>query len=274
MVCRTYDRAVVPQHAPGRNVRDEGPLLFARYAYPPNQLGYCGPGDHRALLEYGAAGVVDPGLAELARGFSGAWPYLELIARVTGVGDPLDRRVVEAYWVGNRLLDKVDMASFGASLTERFRRHGGRAWGHLAEAVPAGAVPHHSFHVFGVYPWLGLLGSGRDEHPLKVLDRCRVRWGRVVAVQGDQVVVRSRRLTWDGTRLDLGAPEMEAATCAVGGTGFVGALEAGEWVALHWHWVCDRLASGQLAALRHYTARQLAISNDQLRARVTVPALA
>ena len=37
-----------------------GPLLFARYAYPPNERGYCGPADSRALLEYGAAGVVNP----------------------------------------------------------------------------------------------------------------------------------------------------------------------------------------------------------------------
>jgi hypothetical protein len=32
-------------------------------------------------------------------------------------------------------------------------------------------VPHHSFHVFGVYPWVGLLGSDRGETPLHVLDR-------------------------------------------------------------------------------------------------------
>ena len=36
-----------------------GPLLFVRYAYPPNVLGYCGPADHEALHQYGAAGVVD-----------------------------------------------------------------------------------------------------------------------------------------------------------------------------------------------------------------------
>ena len=27
-----------------------GPVLFARYAYPPNALGYCGPDDPAALL--------------------------------------------------------------------------------------------------------------------------------------------------------------------------------------------------------------------------------
>jgi hypothetical protein len=185
-----------------------GPLLFSRYAYPPNQLGYCGPADHQALLEYGAVGLVDRGLVQLAQGFAGAWPYLELIAHATGIGDPLDRRVVEAYWVGNALLDRVDMLTFGNSLMDRFRRRSGSAWGHLAEAIPAGAVPHHSFHVFGVYPWVGLLGEGRKvDHPLRVLDRCRIRWGRVVAAEGNEVVVPA---------IDLGRPAAQPGCSTAG----------------------------------------------------------
>ena len=33
-----------------------GPLLFARYAYPPNALGLCGTEETRLLLEYASAG--------------------------------------------------------------------------------------------------------------------------------------------------------------------------------------------------------------------------
>jgi hypothetical protein len=252
---------------PGPPPDVRGPLLFARYAYPPNQLGYCGPADNRALLEYGAASVVDRGLAQLAQAFSGAWPYLELIAAANGIADPLDHRVVEAYWVGNRLLAGVDMASFGNSLLDRFRRRSGPGWSHLAEAVPAGAVPHHSFHVFGVYPWVGLLRSGASQHPLRVLDRCRIRWGRVLAVHREEVVVRSRPLAWDGARLALGPPTTETATASSGGLGFVADVAPGEWVSLHWDWVCDRLSGRQLAALRHFTLRQLAITNGQLAGR-------
>ncbi len=242
----------------------EGASLFARYAYPPNELGYCGPPDHRALLEYGAAGVVDPGLVQLARGFDGAWPYLELIAGETGIRSPLDRRVVEAYWIGNDLLDRIDMSSFGSSLTDRFRRRAGSSFGFLEEHVPAGAVPHHSFHVFGVYPWVGLLGSDRGETPLFVLDRCRIRWGTIVALEVDQAVVRYRPLIWDGTALALGAPQLETVTRAVSGIGFVPDLTAGDDVALHWGWICDRLSASQLRNLRAYTARQLMITNHRV----------
>jgi Family of unknown function (DUF6390) len=75
-----------------------GPLLFARYAYAPNALGYCGADEPRTLLEYGDAKESDRGLAELARTFEGAWPYLQLIASANRIEDPLDPRVVDAYW--------------------------------------------------------------------------------------------------------------------------------------------------------------------------------
>lgn len=238
-----------------------GPVLFARFAYPPNALGYCGPDDHGALLEYGAAGVSDGGLRGLARGFDGAWPYLELIAAANGIADPLDRRVVEAYWVGNVLLDRVSPRLLGASLTERFRGRVGRRWDRLVEPVPAGARPHHNFHVFAVYPWLGLLREGVVEQPLHVLDRCRIRWGRVVAVAGDRVAVSSQPLVWDGGRLGLGPERLEWATAAVDGTGFVPDLRPADYVALHWDWVCDRLSRAQHAALCRWSAAQLDVVN-------------
>jgi hypothetical protein len=239
--------------------------LFARYAYPPNERGFCGSADHRELLDYGAAGVVDPGLRQIARSFTGPWPYLKLIAGAAGIADPFDHRVVEAYWIGNDLLDRVDMARFGNALMDRFRRVAGASWGHLAEAVPAGAVAHHSFHVFGVYPWVGLLASYRGGHPLHILDRCRIRWGRVVAVEGDQVVVRFQPLTWDGATVGLGAPELETATRSIEGTGFVPDLQPDDWVALHWGWVCDRLTRRQVVNLRRFTHRQLEITNSRVR---------
>jgi len=240
-----------------------GPTLFARYAYPPNERGSCGPPQHRELFEYSVAGEVDGGLHLLARQFAGAWPYLEFIAGVSGIADPLDHRVVEAYWLGNDLLDRIDMTTFGNALMDRFRRQMGRSWPHLAEAIPAGVVPTHSFHVFHVYPWVGLLGNGRGE-PLEVLQRCRIRWGRVVRVDGDQVVVRSRPLVFDGRRLELGPPELEVATCGLGGVGPVTGLQPGEWVGLHWGWVCDRLRPAQLTSLRALTVRHLRIANERV----------
>jgi hypothetical protein len=248
---------------PGVGPTRSGPTLFARYAYPPNERGSCGPPQHRILFEYSIADSDDPGLLQLARQFSGAWPYLEFIAGVSGIDDPLDHRVVEAYWLGNPLLDRIDLVTVGNALMDRYRRQMGRSWTHLAEVIPSGVVPTHAFHVFQVYPWVGLLGNGRGE-PLEVLQKCRIRWGQVVHTGVDQVTVRSRPLRYEDGRVSLGEPALEVVTSGLGGVGPAVALRPGEWVGLHWGWVCDRLTVRQLESLQRLTRRHLTIANDQL----------
>ena len=240
----------------------DGPLLFARYAYPPNELGYCGGEDHRALLEQTSAGVVDGDLRQRLREFEGAWPYLELIAAANHLDDPLDAQVVEAYWLGSRLLERVGPALLAGSLDERFRRRAGRSWPALVEAIPNGALPHHSFHVLGIYPFVGLLRSGVVSEPLHVLDRCRIRWGRVLAVVDNTAVVESQPLEWDGHRLVLGAVRDEMAVTGEGTVRLIRELAPGDWCSLRWDWVCDRLKPAQVRSLRHYTQTQLAAVND------------
>jgi Family of unknown function (DUF6390) len=231
-----------------------GPLLFARYGCPPNERGLCGPADNAALRGYALAGQSGPDLARLARGFAGAWPYLQLIAAANGIADPLDASVVEAYWVGNSLLESVRVADYGALLDERFRGAAGRDWEQIAGSIPAGALPHHSFHVFCVYPWTGLLREGRTQPSLHVLDSCRIGWGRVATT--DPLTVVRRPLAWDGRVLGFGP----SAPCQVA-PGLVTGLQPGEWVSLHWDSVCDRLSPGQLRSLRRYTARHLRLAN-------------
>jgi hypothetical protein len=241
-----------------------GLQMFVRYAYPPNLRGFCGPADVSALREYGTSGVVDAGLSELARAFTGPWPYLSMMAASAGMANPFDVRVVEAYWVGNDLLHGVDFATFGNRLESEFKGRAGAGWGHMAESIPAGALPHHSFHVFGVYPWVGLLAQTERGEPLEILDRCRIRWGRVVTSAGDTVVVRSRPLEYDGLQLSLGPLQLETVNQAVGGEGFIDPLQPGEWVSLHWDWVCERLPERRLRNLRRVTAHQLDITNRRL----------
>jgi hypothetical protein len=242
-----------------------GPLLFARYAYPPNALGYCGEDVPRTLLEYGDAHASDPGLAELARTFEGAWPYLTLIAGTSGIRDPLDPRVVEAYWVGNELLGRVDPAALARHVDDRFRRRIGRSWEHLLNAVSAGAVPHHCFHVFAVYPWLGLLRTGVVEEPLRVLDRCRTTPALVASVDGDRAQALLRPLVWNGRTLEVGTWTIRDVQWRDDGLAFVTPLP-GDWVSLHWDFVCDRLAPHAAVELDRANRRALRVVNNSASA--------
>jgi hypothetical protein len=245
--------------------RASGPVLFARYAFGPNRLGLCGPQDWRALLELGAAGADDRGLRELARGFEGAWPYLELVATASGITDPLDRRVVEGYWLGTGLADAVGPGLIGRSLEDRFRdRVAGDGWRWLATKPEAGARPVHAFHVLDILPTVGLMRDGRVDDVLRVMDSCRIRWGRVLEARDDELVVASPRLELVGGRLRLGAATLETARRSLDGVGFLADVRPGDVVSLHWDWACDRLDAGQLRALVRSTRRQVAIANQTI----------
>ena len=73
------------------------------------------------LIVVALAAHLGGGLRVLAQQFAGAWPYLQLIAGATGLPDPLDRRVVEAYWIGTPRLEQVGTRSVGDSMEDRFR---------------------------------------------------------------------------------------------------------------------------------------------------------
>jgi uncharacterized protein DUF6390 len=238
-----------------------GPLLFARYAYPPNALGLCGADVPRTLLEYANEHASDGGLAEAARTFDGAWPYLTLIAGANGISDPLDRRVVEAYWVGNELLDSVRPHALARHVDERFHGRLGRARDHVFDAVAAGAVPHHCFHVFAVYPWVGLMRTGIVDEPLRILDQCRTTRALVTSVGLETLDVLAQPLVWDGRTLRLGALTQRTVRWRQDGLAVVAEPRAGDVVSLHWDFVCDILTPTAARALDRATKRALAAVN-------------
>ncbi|WP_454789687.1 DUF6390 family protein [Mycolicibacterium lutetiense] len=233
-----------------------GYQLFTRYAFPPNELGYCGP----------AGPVVTPGgnsaeFASHAREFDGAWPYLHSIAEAVG-SDPLDAEVVRSYWVGGPLLDRVDPIVLLAQLRAAFQ---GQVTGGLdivsAAGTTAGAVlAHHSFHVFVVYPWIRFL----DRDPgtaLNVLQNCRIRWGTVAAVEDEHVVVESRPLVLDDSRLTIGETITERVRWSRDGRSLTDVPNAGDTVSAHWDWVCDTLTPGETTALADATRATLDLVN-------------
>jgi Family of unknown function (DUF6390) len=248
-------------------VAGSGGRLFARYAYAPNHLGYCGPADSAALAELASTGRTEADVRSVARRFSGAWPYLCVLAELAGIADPLDERVVRAYWTGSALLDQVDRPRFWRNLLDRIAAAGaGRYWAHLTPALISEAMPTHGFHVFGVYPWTRLLASANPGPALHVLDSCRIRWARVNAVSGDQATVLGRHLTWDGIALGLGPEVEDRVRLTEDGRAFVTGVAPGDWLAVHWDRGCERLTADELAPLRRWTDWQLAATNARLSA--------
>ncbi|MCV7441899.1 hypothetical protein H7K33_06660 [Mycobacterium paraense] len=233
--------------------------MFARYAYAPNALGYCGP-PLGATLRDGSVEEV----RRAATGFSGAWPYLRVLSELTGIADPLDYRLVESYWLGGGVGADLDPHDFIDALLAIIGPQAGRYWAHLTGDLAGEAAANHCFHVFGVYPWTRFLGRGMDEHPLSVLDNCRITWGTVVSRAGDDVEVMCRRLVWDGRALTLSEPSVRPLDVRADGYSAVPDVAVGDEVAVHWGRLCGRLSAEQVRALDDSTDRQLRVTSQRL----------
>lgn len=237
-----------------------GTSRFIRYGFMPNRLRYCGGDDNRTLFEYGLLNAADGGLEALLRRFTGALPYLRLIARTNGIADPFDGRVVEAYWLGNELLERVEVRQLHDALAERFGKQlQGRTRELVLGKAPAGARPFHAFHVFDVHSRVGEL-----DHSLATMDHCRVSWGEVVAVDGVELVVNRTPLILESGKLALGSAVPDRAARQIDGRGFVEEAKPGDYVSIHWGWACEVLSERQLRNLQHYTRYHLALANQTL----------
>jgi hypothetical protein len=238
-----------------------GQLRFIRYAFMPNRLRYCGgTDDNRTIFEYGIEHEVDRGLEPLLRKFTGALPYLQLIARANDIRDPFDERVVDAYWIGNELLEGVEVRQLYDSLIERFGKQlQGRTREWVLSKAPAGARPHHNFHVFDVHSRVGEL-----ENTLETMDQCRVSWGKVVGHEGTELIIERSPLTLLDGKLALGPAERFRAVRQIEGKGFIERADVGDNVTIHWSWVCEVISDRQLRYLKRYTDHQLGIANQTI----------
>lgn len=238
----------------------DGRLFSLGFSLMPNRLGYCGGPDQRELRDYYVDGRADAGLTRLLHKFEGAMPYLRLIAAANGVADPLDARVVEAYWLGNDLLERTDLQAFYRSLEERFRgRMSGKALERLLGKVPAGAHPHHNFHVFDTYLRTNTLPAGLD-----TLEQCRISWGTVLSQPAQHVQVAARPLVWLDGKLVLGPPATRTLLRQLDDHTALPDLAVGDTVAFHWGWVAARLTEEQAARLERETRRHLALASQTL----------
>ncbi|OBF79175.1 hypothetical protein A5791_11660 [Mycobacterium sp. 852002-51163_SCH5372311] len=236
-----------------------GAEMFARYAYAPNALGFCGPPLGATLRD----GSVED-VRRAATRFSGAWPYLRVLSNLTGIADPLDYLLVESYWLGGGVGAGLDPDQFFDGLLAIIGPQAGRYWSHLTPDLAGEAAANHCFHVFGVYPWTRFLGQTTSEHPLTVLDNCRITWGTVVSRDGEQIEVLCRQLIWDGAALRLSEPAHRRLEVWADGYSAVPDVAVGDDVAMHWGRLCGRLQPRQLEALVESTDRQLRVTSQRL----------
>ena len=183
-----------------------------------------------------------------------------LIAGANGIADPLDPRVVEAYWVGNELLDRVAPGALARHVEERFRGRIGRALEHVARRRRGRRRAAPLLPRLRRLPVARAAADGRRR-------RAAPRARSVPHDAGPRRVGRRRRDCRSPSRpllLERTAAARSArgrrARCAGATTGSrsLDAPSPGDWVSLHWDFACDRLTPPRRRSARpgHPTGAQ------------------
>lgn len=237
----------------------QGLLLCAKYSAAPNFFGYCGPAKNENLVDHIKENIADSEVRIILNEFDSLFYNLTLIATENEIKDPFDRRVVEAYWVGNGLLNKLSNVDYDALLTEKFqmeKRIGPKNFQKIRKKIFQYKIfPHHSFHVFNIFKRTGHVNS---DHTLSTMDECRIGWGTVDKKQADETIfARSKPLIMIGDRLVLGTPQIKRLNTEYRSKRFIRELKEGDRISFHWGFVCDLLTEIQVKNLEYYTKQSL-----------------
>ena len=258
-----------------RVLETSGILLHAKHTLKPNSLGYCGPDENETILEHLYKSSTSDRLVSTLTKFEAAYPFVEMIAKSTG-RPAFDRKVTEAYWLGNSLLDKVSPSDFFqltrhdlASSRMRIGKTDGiskQDTKSLFKELGTTARPHHTFYVLGMYAGSSIK-AGSSDKLLTLMDSCRVSWGKVLEVKKGSLIVERPALALNGDRLSLSAPKGREVRYDPRIPPF-SSIHKGDWVSIHWNFASEKLKLYQLRNLKKYTALDIDATNQLVNSRV------
>jgi len=237
-------------------MNNQGSISCARYAFAPNYYHYCGPDTEGELGTYVNSGLADEKLVEHLSKFETLYPYLVSIAHANNIADPFDERVVEAYWVGNLLLNKVKPRETFEALTDGQQLHkrlGKTELKWLYPKIDQRARLHHSFHVFNIFT---RTGHRTVAHTVETMDQCRIGWGKVL---NQKIEVRSQKLEYIDGKLQF-VDSIRQVINPIEGL----RLEEGDWVSFHWGFVCEKISKTQVQWLNKLPQYHLDLANQTL----------
>lgn len=223
-----------------------------RYGYIPHNLGLCGPQDaagRKAVKDFVESGWQDCDMKSILKDFKGAYPYYQLIASSNNIANPLDESVVEAYWLGNSLLDKVSVADYKSMIKKEFLPLG-KIKPELVINLPDKAIPFHNFHVL----YIGSV-SGKINFTPKAMNLCMVSWANVKKISGANLLVSGRAINFE-KNLKLTKNANRLVTYDVN---LLPKVRVGDLISIHWDHAIAKLSDRQIENIKKYTKKTLDI---------------
>jgi len=241
----------------------QGLLMCARYAVSPNFYGYCGPRKSASVIDHLKENIADRELKEIIAEFETLYPYLQLIARENRIDDPFDRRVVEAYWLGNNLLHNIKNRDYLEFLRERLtieKRTSKKDYQEIKIKILAnGFLPHHTFHVLNIFKTTAKDTSLKS---LLAMDECRINYGKIILCQNLKLKCQTKILKPRKSSLTLFSPEIKEIGINFNDKKIIKKLKEGDWISFHWGMICDTLTARQVRNLEFYTQKAVKFFNN------------
>ena len=243
-----------------------GPKIAALYGLIPNQLGLCGP--RQELLRkflIGKLAIFE--IIPVLEKFEAAYPYYQLIAQKNKIANgPFNKKAVEAYWLGNELLEKITTDDLRQLITEKFSKPGLLSKTEAAKRagkIPEGSKPHHSFHVMVLG---SITGSIDFTGKTKLKDTCRVGWGRVLTLKSKNEKVKTETIIVSHNPL-VGSTDIKFGPTVkkeiARDKEILPSVKVGDWVSFHWNHAMQVLSEENIINLHKYTQNTLnTIQND------------
>lgn len=237
-----------------------GLAFCSRYAYPPNSLSLCGPERRNDLLYYSAESFTDAGNREILVRFSTLYPYLKLISQENNIRDPFNPNVVEAYWLGNRMLERVKVKPFSGHLKDTLmlrKKISSKKLENILIKLLAGGLPNHAFHVINIY-----LRTGHPDIPytLETMDACLINFGRVLKKGKNSLTVRTQKLITGNGALFFSPPILREINSQGKADKVFNRIKLGDMVSYHWGMVCTKLNLEQIKNLAYYNGLSLKLA--------------
>ena len=225
----------------------------ALYSLTTNRLGYCGPKSAFSVFEnFILNGVGAEKVKALLERFEGVYPYLQVIAEKNNL-ESFDEQVVDAYWLGNRLLDSMNAEDIKEIINKLSERGLPKIVADkLIARVPKNSIPHHSFNV--IFVGVGTV-TGSVPANLKNMNSCMVNWGRVVEA-GNQLAVETQELCYDNGYFLKPATKRISFNKAL-----LGSIKQGDFVSFHWDNAVEVLSEEHRKGLERYTQKIISAVN-------------
>ncbi|MEM4598952.1 MAG: DUF6390 family protein [Candidatus Diapherotrites archaeon] len=233
--------------------KSEALVRACKYALLPNKLGYCGASDFsKSYLSFIENPVQEEAtkIEATLKSFRAMYSYLKLIASHND-SEPFSKDVVEAYWLGNSLLENVPVEAVKDMIKRDFIEIPAEQREKKATFLKSNVLVQHSFHVL----YVNFLNP-KVKPVCKNMDMCIVKYGKVIDFSEKKVKTKSISLKYA-----LGEIKVIEKVLLLGNP-FNYCLKKGALVSIHWGSIIEPIDEERSKWIKKAVLKNVALANS------------